>query len=96
MPFATMLCAALLFVVGRADADPLDSPYWWTLQINTIGVGSGGGNAIGEEEIGPAGGKPLRTTKHEANPAEGDRGDIGAGSSFCRRLNQRTCTHDGG
>ena len=42
MLFAAVLCDALLFAARLAAADPLDSPYWRTFQINTIGVGTGG------------------------------------------------------
>ena len=39
---ATLTCFALLPVGHLAAADPLDSPYWRTFQISTIGVGAGG------------------------------------------------------
>ena len=42
VPFAALLCAALLFADRLAAADPLDSPYWRTFQISTIGAGAGG------------------------------------------------------
>ncbi len=41
-PFTVLLGIAMLTVRTLAAADPLDSPYWRTFQISTIGVSSGG------------------------------------------------------